>query len=175
MAYYHWASNPVELTQRSYPQRGHPKPNGFWFDVDGSWKRWCESIEFRLETLCYRHTVTLLDESKILFLNKAEDIDEFTGEYGQDLSGNFQCLQSPEEMDEFSQKYGQNLFNEILGQFSNYIMWGDVAEKYTGIIIDPYLQEKSETYLWYHGLNCAGGCIWDTDVIRLGKAYGIAR
>jgi hypothetical protein len=169
MTYYHWASDPVELRGMSYPQKGHPKPNGLWFDVDGSWKKWCEAIHFRLEDLRCRHTVTILDDSRILILRNAKDIDVFTRQYRHDISGHIQPLQSSGDLDVFARQYGSDLFGNIQGQFSNYIMWGEVAEKHTGIIIDPYSPARSQTYLWYNGWNCAGGCIWDTSVIRLGK------
>lgn len=175
MTYYHWASDPVKLRRMSYPQSGHPKPNGFWFDVNESWKRWCQSTQFRLEALRYQHTVTILDTSRILFLRKARDIDVFTREYAHNLSGHIQVLHSTTDTDAFARQYGRDLFSDIQKQFSNYIMWGEVAEKYSGIIINPYSRARSLTYLWYYGWNCAGGCIWDTRVIRLGEPRQKAR
>lgn len=169
VTYYHWASDSVELRRMSYPQKGHPKPNGLWFDVNGSWKRWCEAVQFRLEDLRCRHTVTILNASRVLFLRNAKDIDVFTRRYRHDISGHIQSLQSSEDRDAFARRYGSDLFGDIQRQFSNYIMWEEVAEKHTGIIIDPYSRTRSRTYLWYHGWNCAGGCIWDTSVIRLGR------
>ena len=169
MTYYHWAAKPVKLRRMSYPQMGHPKPNGLWFDVDGSWRQWCKAAQFRLEHMIWRHTVTLRDTSRILFLRNMENIDLFTSQYGHDISGNIQPIQSSEDLDRFTCQYGSDLFGDILGQFSNYIMWEEVAGKYSGIIIDPYLPERSQTYLWYYGWNCAGGCIWDTSVVSLGK------
>jgi hypothetical protein len=169
MTYYHWASDPVKLRGMSYAQSGHPKPNGLWFDVNGSWKRWCEAVQFRPEDLRCRHTVTILDASRVLFLRNEKDIDVFMRQYGHDISGNIQPLQSSEDLDAFARQYGSDLFADILGQFSNYIMWGEVVEKHSGIIIDPYFRARSRTYLWYYGWNCAGGCIWDTSVVRLGK------
>jgi hypothetical protein len=152
-----------------YPQSGHPKPNGLWFDVNEDWKRWCEAAQFRLENLHYRHTVTILDRSRILFLQRAKDIDVFTQKYSRNLSGRIQFLQSAKDMDVFTRRYGCDLFGDIQKHFSNYIMWGEVAEKYSGIIIVPYFRTRSGTYLWYYGWNCAGGCVWDTSVISLGK------
>ncbi len=127
MTYYHWAAEPVALKGMTYPQMGHPKPNGLWFDVDGSWKQWCEAVQFRPEHLKCRHTVTLRDTSGILFLRNIEDIDDFTSRYGQDVSGNIQPVQGAEDPDTFARQYGEDLFRDVLGQFSNYIMWGDVA------------------------------------------------
>lgn len=171
MTYYHWAAEPVTLQRMTYPQTGHPKPNGLWFDVDGSWKQWCEAVRFRPEHLKYRHTVTLQDTSRVLFLRSIEDIDGFTSRYGQDVSGHIQPIQGSEDLAAFACQYGTDLFRDIIGQFSNYIMWGDVAGKYSGIIIDPYFPVRSDAYLWYYGWNCAGGCIWDTSVIGLSKPY----
>jgi hypothetical protein len=169
MKYYHWASNPVRLRKMNYPQSGHPKPNGLWFDADEDWKQWCETEQFRLEDLRYRHTVTVRDTSRILFLKSTEEIDAFTKKYGHNMSCNVQPLQNTEELNSFTHDYGQNFFDDIRKAFSNYILWEEVAGKYSGIIIYPYLQERSQTYLWYWGWNCAGGCIWDTTIIRLGK------
>jgi len=174
MTYYHWASEPVTLRNMSYPQSGHPKPNGLWFDVNGAWKRWCEAAEFRLENLRYRHTVTVLDASRILFLRSAKDIDAFSGEYGHDFSGRIRLLPATQDVGPFTREYGRDLFGEIQRSFSNYIMWSEVAERHSGVIIHPYLRSRSKTCLWYHGLNCACGCIWDTGIIRLGKPRKIA-
>ena len=174
MTYYHWASDPVKLRRMRYPQSGHPKPNGLWFDVNESWKQWCEAVQFRPERLRYRHTVTVLDDSRILYLRKAKDIDLITREYGHNLSGHIRPLQDSGEREAFAQQYGGDLFADIVKQFSNYILWEEVTGKYSGIIIHPYSRARSQTYLWYHGWNCAGGCIWDTGVIRLGKPCSMA-
>ena len=106
MAYYHWASAPVTLRRMSYLQSGNTKPNGLWFDANEDWKRWCEAMQFRLEDLRYRHTVTLLDASRILFLRNAKDIDAFTRNCRRDLSGHIQFLQGPEDMDAFTHNHG---------------------------------------------------------------------
>jgi hypothetical protein len=172
---YHWSSDPVRLRRMRYLQSGSPKPNGLWFDVNENWRQWCEATEFRLENLRYRHTVTILDSSRILFLRRAKDIDVFTRKYGRNLSHNIRFLQSAEEIDVFTHKYGRDLSGDVQKAFSNYIMWGEVAEKHSGIVIYPYSRARSETYLWYFGWNCASGCVWDTSVIRMGKASRSAK
>ena len=174
MTYYHWASSPVILQEMKYPQSGHPKPNGLWFDVEGSWKQWCEAMQFRLEELSFRHRVTILDTSKILYLRSADDIDVFTRRYGHNMSGYIKPLQDSEELNRFAARYGNDLFSDIIGQFSNYIMWKEVAEKHSGIVIAPYSRARSQTYLWYYGWNCSGGCVWDTGVLRLGKPFDMS-
>ncbi len=174
MDYYHWASEPVKLRKLRYVQGGHPKPNGLWFDVNEDWKRWCETAEFQIENLRYRHTVTLLDSSRILHLKNARDIDSFTHTYSRNLSGSIRFLQNANDQDAFTRQYGRDLFGEIQAQFSNYILWGEVAEKYSGIIIAPYSRARRDAYIWYYGWHCASGCIWDTRVIRLGKPAKMA-
>lgn len=169
MTYYHWAAHPVTLRQQSYQQFDHLKPNGLWFDANGAWRRWCESVQFRLESLRYRHTVVLVDASRILFLKSASDIDAFTEEYGLSFSGSIQLLQDPDDADAFTRNYGTNLFSEIQKQFSNCIRWEEVAARHSGIVIAPFLRSRSLTCSWYYGWNCAGGCVWDTSVIRLGR------
>jgi hypothetical protein len=169
MKYYHWASEPVRLRRMSYLQSGHPKPNGLWFDIDEDWKRWCEAAQHEPEKLRYRHTVTILDKSRILFLKAANDVEAFTREYGRNFSGHIQLLQNAEDIGTFTNQYGRDLFGDIRKAFSNYIMWGEVAVKYSGIIVSPYLPATGQTYLWYWGWNCASGCVWDTNVIRLGR------
>ncbi len=172
--YYHWSSGPVRLQKRIYLQSGHPKPNGFWFDVNEEWRRWCEADRFRPETLRYRHTVTLLDSSRILFLRRARDIDAFTRKYGRNLSARIQFLQSTDDRYAFTSKYGQDLIGDIQKQFSHYIMWEEVAAKHSGIIIVPYSPSRSLSYIWYYGWHCASGCVWDTNIIRLGKPCRMA-
>jgi len=169
MEFHHWASDPVRLRKMSYPQSGDPKPNGLWFDVNEEWKRWCEAVQFRLETLRYRHMVTILDTSRILLLQSAKDIDAFTRKYGRNHSGGIQLLQGAKDIDAFTRKYGNDLFGDIRRQLSEYIIWGEVALKYSGIIVAPYSRSRSQAYLWYYGWHCASGCVWDTSAIRLGR------
>jgi hypothetical protein len=172
--YYHWASKAVKLRRRRYPQSGHPKPNGLWFDVNEDWKRWCEATDFRLEDLGYRHTVTLLDPSRILFLRNAKDIDAFTRKYKRSYFGSIQLLQSSQQNEDFARQYGRDLFGEIQAQFSNTIEWDQIAEIYSGIIVSPYSRSRRDTYLWYYGWHCASGCIWDTSVLLLGSPCKMA-
>ena len=124
---------------------------------------------FRPEALRYRHTVTILDASRVLFLRNARDIDMFTRRYGRDLSANIELLQDTETPELLRAGTGM-IFPRSSGGFSNYIMWAQVAERHSGIVVDPYSRARSRTYLWYYGWNCAGGCIWDTGIISLGPA-----
>lgn len=175
MTYYHWAREPVKLRRMDYVQSGFPKPNGLWFDADEDWKRWCESTDYELENLRYRHTVTVIDESRILCLKNARAIDTFTGKYRLSLSSGIQFLQSENERETFTNRYGRDIFSEIQAQFSNSISWPEVAAKYSGIVIVPFSRARSSTYLWYYGWYCASGCVWDTSVIRLGKPHKMLR
>ena len=104
-------------------------------------------------------------------LESDSGIDEFTHKYARNLFGSIQLLQTTEDVDKFSREYGSDLFGDIKKQFSNFVAWSEVAEDYSGIIVAPYSRERSESYLWYYGWHCASGCIWDTDIIRLGEPF----
>ena len=76
-----------------------------------------------------------IDESKMLLIRNIEELAAFDKEYGDDG-----------------------------GRWKN-INWHNVASKYGGIEIAPYLYEGRYEYMWYYGWDVASGCIWDDGVI----------
>lgn len=46
------------------------------------------------------------------------------------------------------------------------IRWPLVASLYDGILIPRYLW-SIRFRNWYYGWDCASGCVWNTDVIRI--------
>lgn len=80
----HWAKEPFTFDPEhkyQWPDREPAmKPKGFWFDVEGDWKRWCEAEGFRLEYLGTPHEV-IVDEGRCLRLCTAGELDRFTKEY----------------------------------------------------------------------------------------------
>ena len=85
------------------------------------------------------------------------------------IDGRIQLLQTAKDKDIFVREYGRDLFGETQEQFSSCIMWEEVADDHSGIIIDPYSRSRSRIHLWYFGWNCAGEYIWNTSIIRLSK------
>lgn len=79
--YSHWSEHPVVLDKkRQYGQQRSSKPAGLWFDVNGDWRRWCESESFGATRLAYRHDLAP-DLQRVLWLKNPDDIDRFTSEY----------------------------------------------------------------------------------------------
>jgi hypothetical protein len=46
--------------------------------------------------------------------------------------------------------------------------WPAVAEKYKGLIINPWIQDLAfkDGFAWYYGWDVSSGCVWDTSCIR---------
>lgn len=152
----HYNKSPVAVSRlQSVDQSGrmpwpHSKPVGFWVSVEGEdgWREWCLSREFKLDSLSHVHDVELAANANVLHLSGAADIDAFTNRFGDIIR---------------------------LGDRDDYgtsaIDWENVAAKYQGIIIAPYVPERridmgtSWFYSWYYAWDCACGCIWDVSAI----------
>lgn len=139
-----------ERQQAKY-QFCYQKPIGCWItdDSDCCWKTWCIGNDFGLDRLTHKHEV-ILDDSNVLILESAEDIDNFGREWS--------CTKSGKWMD-------------------RYILWDQVAKKYDGLIITPYQwsrrMERSSS--WYYGWDCAGGCIWKPSAIKEVRLISISK
>jgi len=59
-----------------------------------------------------------------------------------------------------SGKYSINQLNHAA------IRWDDVAKKYSGIEINPYIWKARYEFDWYYGWDVASGCIWKEDGIK---------
>lgn len=131
------------------------KPNGFWVSVEGEddWRNWCETEEWRTESLDNEYDVVLSDSANILYLNSDQDILEFTREY---LDTKTDPLSIAER------RAGIRVWDS-----TRYILWNDLRKKYDGIIIAPYqwscrLSKETE---WYYTWDVASGCIWNLSAI----------
>jgi hypothetical protein len=123
------------------------KPRGFWYEVDGDWRRWCEAAG---TGWCDDRPVLGVQpgDERILTLRSAYAIDKFTTEYG-----------GPPDYD-----LGTGRARDRHGWS---IDWARVAESYDGIEIAPYCWPRRMTYLWYYGWDCASGCIWTPRGVQL--------
>lgn len=151
---YHYSSAPIDGPIVSsdeqiehWMMRG--KPTGFWVscceDVDANggtcgWWDWCTLEEWRLESLVFRHTVTLTADARILRITSSDEIRDLAKKYPfqRRLSGKDQL-------------------------FPN---WRAIATEYQGVIISPYQWDCRYDVDWYYGWDCASGCIWDADAIE---------
>lgn len=133
-----WAYDP----QRTY-DNGKPmiKPNGFWLSVDGDWQRWMDDEEI---DWCSKDPVefTLLAPGRVLTLDCAEDIDQFTKQY-----------------------VDQHNEHRVV------IDWQPLTEHFAGIMIAPCIWERrlAPHTMWYYGWDAASACVWDLSVISLIK------
>lgn len=146
----HYSAKPV-TSVRSARQIAEPdyKPRGFWVSVDDGddgWAEWCRGEAFRLDTLRCVHDITLVPDAKMLRLSNAAEIDLFTAEYG---ASHFHA---------------------------RVIRWLDVANRYQGIIIAPYVWSRrlAGGASWYYPWDCASGCIWDAAAIQSVELIGRA-
>lgn len=135
----HYSNKPFTLLKRTDLQDDQSiKPSGLWVSVDGP-DDWKNWCE-------------------------AEDFYLENLKYKQEIilaqDANILTLTTPEELYAFTNEYKGNLY-------SWHMHWKDVAAKYAGIIIAPYIWEcrLDPRTSWYYGWDCASGCIWNTNAI----------
>jgi hypothetical protein len=138
----HFSADPVvEIWPVLQDPRPTPKPRGLWVsdEDDYGWRSWCTGEQFRLDRLAHAYEVKLTADANILRITDVEGIDALTARYAH------------REGDE----YGYRL------------NWAAVAEQYQGILITPYQWGRRLSLQggWYHGWDCASGCIWDSEAI----------
>lgn len=139
----HYAAAPVvavhSVSQERPDRDMHPKPQGLWVSVEGDdgWREWCIGEDWNLESLTHEHDVTLADDARLLWIGTVAAHDAFTCEFG---------------------KVGHGLM---------LIRWPDVAARWQGIVIAPYIYARRSDLgaYWYWGWDCASGCIWDARAI----------
>jgi hypothetical protein len=124
------------------------KPRGLWLSVDGedSWEEWCEREGFD-GNWNYHYRVELTNPENVLWIKSAKSLLDFTEKFNKSI-----ILED-----------GYNM------RFGHAIDWEEVAKTYSGIIISPYQWSLRlhENAFWYYGWDCASGCIWDIDIIKL--------
>lgn len=118
---------------------GRPKPKGLWLS-DENKDGWSAWAKAEDWSIGkYKFNVEV-DMKKILWLSCAEDLFAFTKEY-----------EMPHDF-----------------HFPYYINWKSVAQKFSGILITPYIWEcrLDDKTSWYYGWDCASACIWNSDSIK---------
>ena len=152
MEFIHYSQEPLEYWRPiSYIHWPDYKPAGMWFSVeniknhedDQTWKTWCESEEFSLHRLKYKHRLELSEDANLLLLNTSKKMLDFT------------------------KNYGKGLLTKI-PRYLNYVNWPEVVKIYDGIAIYPYFwQFRLESpFAWYYPWDCASGCIWNMKIVK---------
>ena len=117
----------------------YSKPNGFWYEVDGDWRRWCSSEQpnWLADHFLYK---IIFGKEKILKINSEADLELFNKEYQYKDPSRLASLYS----------------------CNTYIDWPRICQEYDGIEIAPYFWKfrLEQEYFWYYSWDCASGCIW---------------
>lgn len=149
----HYSYWPLAFSREHVYTPDHPhgfgKPVGFWISVDGEddWAEWCLR-ESNLPP--WRYRVTLDSGAGILWIQCAEELLAFHETY---------CVET-----EFERLYTRAIYGESNKNWP--IDWAKVAVDHDGLIIAPYLwSQRMMGPGWYHGWDCASGCIWTTSAI----------
>ena len=111
------------------------KPTGLWYACGSGWLEFVNR-EFYSASGKYVFKIEI-NPSSMLLIDNAKDFERFSNEF------------------KFEQKFGDD--------FSmNYINWPEVAQRYSGIEISPYLgrYRMSDEHIWYYSWDVASGCIW---------------
>jgi hypothetical protein len=143
LRYVHYSETPLLKVAKPKKLNDLFKPCGLWFSVDGNgdgWVEWCRTENFRLSSLAFA-TELSLELKKFRVITNAHDLNEFDKEFGV------------------------KIFEACWG-----IKWTTVANLYSGIIISPYIWEcrlRGRVSEWYYGWDCASGCVWDTDAVKI--------
>ncbi len=165
---YHYSREPVsklvaefyDRYKEHWPEEGSMKPCGLWFSVedyfleeDTNWYDWCVSERFRIGALRHKYRVHVAKDAKILWLQNANDIMNFSKEYHAN--------------DPFD--FGRFVKDPSRPPYVYSIKWSLVKSEYDGIIIAPYqwgCRNAGES-TWYYPWDCASGCIWNLDKVKL--------
>ncbi len=126
----------IILRERAQGPRGRGddmKPEGFWYEVDGDWRRWMVAEQWGLKTANHLHAVDLAD-CRMLTIATLDELDTFNEMYGVD-----------------------NGHERFYG-----VRWADLAQEYDGIEIAPYQWKRrlANGMAWYYTWDVASGCIW---------------
>jgi hypothetical protein len=130
------------------------KPEGLWVATDEGWAEYCKGVGMRRGwQWCYE--VRLKSDACILTISNGAELDRFTRIYGR---GN--------PLDAYFPELSKAGWSEEAEHHA--IDWPDLARRYQGILIHPYIadQRLSSFNYWYYGWDVASGVIWDADAIR---------
>lgn len=80
-------------------------------------------------------------------------------------------LKSVQTIRRFTEQYSANVFSTLkLDHLASFgIDWPRVAAVYDGIEIPRYIYQcrLERGVIWYYGWDCASGCVWNLDRVRI--------
>ena len=139
----HFSASPFKLDpSRKYSLKVDMKPRGLWLSdesQDESWSAWCRAENFYLGNLAHRQDFDL-DTTRVKLLQSPQDILDFSREFN---------VRAPWE----DESGCPRLFH--------FLDWPEIASRWAGLVITPYIWECRLRVMWYYGFDCASACIWD--------------
>lgn len=130
-------SSEINYTPTQQENETKMKPNGLWYAIGSEWIDWVRGEMPHWEG--ENAFVVDIDESKILKIDTFEKLLAFDKEYGLKV---------------------------MKGLKLTGINWSEVAKRYGGIEIAPYIYKGRFEINWYYGWDVASGCIWGDGVIK---------
>lgn len=185
---FHYSSKLIApLRNRNYESRlwhtyvKYNKPHGLWVtfeypdddkwkgEYEGSWYHICMSNADMRRRVRYKYKVNVKKDAKLIIITNEKELDDFSDAVG------FWKRYVPEHPLE-KQRDVENKIKEAFSPFTDMIPkkkerdtriidWIYVYGLYDGIIINPWIKSKRNSYTWYSGWECASGCIWGLNAI----------
>lgn len=153
-------------TMQFNPTSAFGKPCGLWVSCEPghTWEKWCIDNDFRLEHLSYRYRVRLKRKANVLRIKTAKELVDFTEKYKYcPIKSALPGLVNERGFD----------FHKHSLESGMAIRWDIIMKEYSGILIAPFQTRATSCFFrlghgvtWYHGWDCASGCIWDISAIH---------
>jgi hypothetical protein len=148
----HFSTEPIKAVRSTIQTNVWGKPSGLWISDESpnSVRSWTQYMcEEELGWYYRQHIYDVkFDASDLLLLPNKQAIYDFTTEF-------------------FNEEIAASYPHRLSGIFYDWIMWDKVSEKYSGILITPYIWScrLNRACNWYYSWDCASGCIWNAEVI----------
>lgn len=185
---FHYSSKLITpIRKRNYEARlwhtyvKHNKPHGLWLtfeypddnkwagEYEGSWYHICMSHRSMRHRVKYKYRVILNKDAKLIIITNEKELDDFSDAVG---FWKRYVPDHPLEKVRAEEKKIKEALNPLTDMSirqkekdNRIIDWIYVYGLYDGIIINPWIESKKNSYLWYSGWECASGCIWGLKAI----------
>ena len=169
------------------------KPNGFWYQINNCAQKW-GNIDWG------KHIYKVeVDTSNFLKINNYNDLIKFTKKYRlkRKFKISYNSSNSLNSLNLSKKKINKVSSNSKIKPNKKkymtfvYILWEQVARKYSGIEINNFegimnhiakLKEKngkefdimipSDNFYWFYNLDFSSGCVWDISKVKNVEYFG---
>lgn len=146
---FHIANQPIN-PKESFLYHQYPKssPSGLWYAKNADW------IDYHLEWKSIKAEYRQLYQLEI--------------NYEKIL-----CIRSTEEFVQFYEKFHYRHLSKKT-PFTSIIKWDEVAEKYNGIEIMPYIEWDKvprHSWNWYEYWDIGSGCVWNSESMEIKRVF----